>query len=196
MKRILILIFLMVSVVLLVGCGGSDSEPGNIKIVKSIDTFKYDVENGTKIRTISFNIFKTNNPLYQAIDSDENLGTKNGINPIYVQNLLTGDIYFANLKENGDIYDIEGDLYEAFSNKMYLGYKKVYTNFTFYGNDISSLTVEVGNATKTVTTSDGKVHIVYPVTYTWEYSNITKVTDTHYWAKDLGWYFFDDVFED
>jgi len=194
MKKILLLAFVLMTMFILVGCGGSDSGSDNIKIVKSWDTFKYDLENGSDICTVRFNIFKTNNRLYQAIDSDEIRGTKNDIYPLCVQNLLTGDIYFANLKKNGDTYDIEGELYDAFLNKMYLGYKKVYTNFVFKGYDVLSLTVEVGNATKTVTTSDGKVHTVYPVTYTWEYENNISNTATYYWAKDLGWYFPDDAF--
>jgi len=187
MKKILLLFLSLMVMFLLVGCGGSDSGPSHIKVVKDGNTFKY--ERGSSVFTVNLKTYKTNNPLYQVIDFDENIDSKYEKKPFtYVQNLLTGDIYFANLIKDGEIYDIEGELYGAFLNDMYLGYKKVYTNVTLDGNNISTLTVEVGSATDTITTLDGKVHTVYPVTYTFA-SSKSDNTLTHYWAKDLGWYF-------
>jgi len=193
MKRIFLLFIVLMITSLLIGCGGSSSESNNIRVIKNGDTFKYENKAGDFTYTVGLETYATDDPLYRVIFCNMDVKFRPiAYEPAYVQNILTGDLYFAEVEKSGDIYLIRGDKYEAFLNDMPFGYKKVYTNI-IYG-DVTGLTVEVGTSTKSVTTVNGKKYIVYPVTYTWVSSEDT-FAETYYWAKGLGWYFDESAFE-
>jgi len=198
MKKALVLTFALLVMLILVGCGGSDSGSSNINVVKDLDIFRYKSEVPTEpvpIYVTSLRTYKTNNPLYQAISDTTTFATKIVEDvPLFVQNISNGNLYFATLTKEGDIYVIQGELYEAFTNDMYPGYKKVYTNITINNKAVSKLTIEVLNSTKSFATTDGKIHTLYLIAYKFEYPNENPVTMPAYWSKDIGWYFAADAF--
>jgi len=192
MKKVLALVFAVLVASILVGCGGGDSGPSDAKnpaIVLNNQSVSYIDTDGVQ-RTHILKVANTNDSQYQVILNEE-VKTVDPNEQAYVQDKLTGAIYFAEVNDNDSdgIYTIETPIDElavAFPTDpiTWLGTSKSY-DITYGG--ITNIKIDVSSQKKTIVIGK-QSYSTYPILYTFTISGGETYKEFRYWSTDLGWY--------
>ena len=195
MKKIISILFALAVVAMLVGCGGgSDSGPTKVEVWEE-GTFPLVISNDGTDEEIELNVYESTSSDYRVI-IDEPVVKGADPEPVYVQNITTGAIYFAEVGATSEagVYKIITDV-DDFALACpgipdnFLG--KTYSSTLAYGTDDPiTITTKVANATERIVV-DGVSYKAYPITYTFDYTPGEEggtFSQTRYWVPSAGWY--------